>query len=1633
MDTLKCIITCIENKKNPEKCLMRITQNELQNVFELLNKQIKNKESLEFNRNILKSIILIRKNILTYYIDNKRINNLEILVRYGLLSNAEILYFFEEILLFSNITFRDKQYLNYKKSEETTPDITLLRNLKCEIYNQILKFPSYICIILNYREDGAEFIKSLSYLGTLVTFIAIQKFSSYLLVLWKQRNYKLIKYQNENSEEGTEGYKKRKLDSIQLIDKIKDYRCCYLDIDFKFFENENVTECIINEYLICIFFQIIPISTLEELLTLKQIKYTDKSFFFIKFLTKDNKDIFQFNPNFPIEEERWSIIFNNEFYKHFICILDCKKEELNSSVKIKNLFQYFFSYNIIYPVYLQTNHDYEIIVHYFHELNDFILNYGETFLELTLIESNPIKCNDDLLNTILLIDLLNNKPYFSNHAINLFFYLHEHQNFLNYLSNNYFYIFQIFIKLIFVRLSRELYYKDYENMKIEFQILFNTKSIIEKKIDYIEEEREGIIIINDSSIDKPILLNEEETEKEKENQGVMIKGLDNSNGDKGEKEKEEETYSQNYECSKIMNKFVKLLRKINQIPLYLEYNNLYLYPTFIKSFSFINITKHYAKSFFLSLDENYFNQLKVFNNDRRCPIDFLLLWLKNSFGITYEFNTDNQKLEYIINNSHIKKYYKNIINHFKSVYQQDINNYNNSYNNKNYELKKELEVDYENKLLLKIHCIALFMKDILIESQNYLIDPNYSNQRKPMYHRHKYKVYDGGEDLLQLTFSLSSSFNQEEENKKVFNPNSTEENVNNFSSIEEIIKQLKEIDSLVDVDELKNFSLSTEVIIFVENYISPFLSMELRNSQQTFKPYQNFIRKYPNLFLRIIHTIKIVMHDYFTDKEILEENKDNFSFPKEFITQLINISNTLWFYKVFFENFIMMNNEQSKQLLDRINVLLNGSASQENVAKKLLHIFPLWLFCLTKLAYDETKLIIHDFIDLLVNADKTQIIVSQSKVETMQLLKLLIITSDNPIHNSSFLRNEQIQTFVVRSVLFILTKFLRYQSEEYNCLFDILQFKIDNNEINSDKIFYNIKKCKLPQIFQVFTNYELLNINYRIQFFMIPFIETFLEIFISFVESPKLEKKLLEWFLYPFVNLYYFNRNDIIKRIIKYQNESKLKTINNRIIFKNVIELCIQNVNKYIDIIVPYDDNKNFTLFNGLVRIGIVQIINNIENGSQYFHKIATLFEDEVSFKRLFQKIIPENKFFFEEDIDILLKILTHKSNSVLNKKSLINSILHLISSFSCFNSIIQIIASYPIFKCFNNILNNVSFISFEDFPYSIPQNILIICSMIIQFSSRKQWKMLNNFNQNHSNNDKDKANNINNKLENDKEKETKDRNSNLMEIGDNKKNIIHENSKKEIIEINDEQEETHNVTKQNNINKSSNIKETTSSSLSTSEEKDNQKEKEVELLNNIIKYFSIIESSLDTLYLFSVHLKEESPSKDIKNNTNSSFNPKIIKRIVNFSSQSKASSNNNNDENKFISLKFAQILEKIITIEQFTSYLLENPKLMLIICKILKLCFTEFSFIKDCEKTIIFTKLFRIISQLFKDHIFQPYNYLVNEICHIVDFILRRSFIISKKLKKDNIHVLLNHYERNIGGNDHLKETVKNLDNLIN
>ena len=53
-----------------------------------------------------------------------------------------------------------------------------------------------------------------------------------------------------------------------------------------------------------------------------------------------------------------------------------------------------------------------------------------------------------------------------------------------------------------------------------------------------------------------------------------------------------------------------------------------------------------------------------------------------------------------------------------------------------------------------------------------------------------------------------------------------------------------------------------------------------------------------------------------------------------------------------------------------------------------------------------------------------------------------------------------------------------------------------------------------------------------------------------------------------------------------------------------MIEICIQNIEKYVDIQFPIDESfKKYTVFNSLVRIGIVQLLNNIEYGSQYFHQ----------------------------------------------------------------------------------------------------------------------------------------------------------------------------------------------------------------------------------------------------------------------------------------------------------------------------------------------------------------------------------------------------------------------------------------------
>ncbi|ORX44482.1 hypothetical protein BCR36DRAFT_334476, partial [Piromyces finnis] len=470
----------------------------------------------------------------------------------------------------------------------------------------------------------------------------------------------------------------------------------------------------------------------------------------------------------------------------------------------------------------------------------------------------------------------------------------------------------------------------------------------------------------------------------------------------------------------------------------------------------------------------------------------------------------------------------------------------------------------------------------------------------------------------------------------------------------------------------------------------------------------------------------------------------------------------------------------------------------------------------------------------------------------------------------------------------------------------------------------------------------------------------------------------MEWFLFSFVNHYLFNKKELLKRITKYQNDNNnMKSINNRVIFKNVIELCIKNANKYINIQQPLDADNKYTLFNGLVRIGIVQLLNNIDNGSQYFHQIATKFEDESSFKYLFQKIIPENKLYFEEDIDIILKILMHKSNSVLNKKTLINSLLHLISSFSCFNSIIQVLSLYPILKSFDNILKNVSLMSFEDYPYSIPQNILIICSMIIQTSIHRKSeikmnllnqlsnctliesiiecgiihsiknitimekkirsiKFINKQNNNDSEDTTKKDNNKDDtKVENSKSVKSKDSIEN-NENSEKDNDVNNDNDKNNINEDNVMNQDVDSKVREGiptNFevlievkadkiidNRDINNKNESLEEAEINDEKDqlespktieNESESEKELMNNIMKYFSIIESSLDTLYLFSIHLNEEAPKKNrnssISNVSKTNFNSKIIKLITNYNYQSKTISDNNTTKSFS---KFSQILE---------------------------------------------------------------------------------------------------------------------------
>jgi len=229
--------------------------------------------------------------------------------------------------------------------------------------------------------------------------------------------------------------------------------------------------------------------------------------------------------------------------------------------------------------------------------------------------------------------------------------------------------------------------------------------------------------------------------------------------------------------------------------------------------------------------------------NKKCPIDFLLKWLKNSFGMTFEYHYDTSKLEYNIDDSFLKNNYKTILQYFQA---------NKRHSNGNKEkindlLDADFEIGEEQKLLLKIHCIALFMRDILNESRE---NPRDSKviQKRSLCHRHRYKIYDEVEDVMLSNIPFSNSFNPETNNDNDLVENQLVDKKekpksNSYKSIDEIVKKLKEIDSLIDIDELKTFSLSSDVINFIEENISPFLSLELRNYHQNYRPYQDFIKK----------------------------------------------------------------------------------------------------------------------------------------------------------------------------------------------------------------------------------------------------------------------------------------------------------------------------------------------------------------------------------------------------------------------------------------------------------------------------------------------------------------------------------------------------------------------------------------------------------------------------------------------------------------------------------------------------------------------------------------------------------------------------------------------------------------------
>jgi len=450
----------------------------------------------------------------------------------------------------------------------------------------------------------------------------------------KKENYLLIKKKDnfdliDNNDE-VNNYKKRKLNPSHLLNCISHHYCFCINNENNPLENQNeLTDQILYNYLTCFFFQHISIVILSDLLSLKQTKYTQDESLFLKIYSSHNINTFKYNIFSTVEEEHWIITFFNDYYKHFICLLEFHKNK--SNLAIKNLFKNFFSINVLFPVHVQRKQDYEIVDEYFKQSNKIFQVLDDNLIDFTPVSNEPIKCDDRLMDYTFLIYLFNNNNYFSNHGINFLIQSYEPQVCLKYLQKNYIFLYQAFIKLIFIYLSKVLYTEDYENLVVEYQMKLDENVSNNIKLDTIlnnnsEKEKENndddVIIIddqvkNDLNLDSTNEKTKKDNEKENDDDVIIVE-------EEQRKNKEDEMELEENSHSKIINDVLYFINKLHEIPLDLEYNNLYLYPSFIKDFRFINITKRYAISIFVNLDEKYFD-------DQKGNIYITIVYLFNTF------------------------------------------------------------------------------------------------------------------------------------------------------------------------------------------------------------------------------------------------------------------------------------------------------------------------------------------------------------------------------------------------------------------------------------------------------------------------------------------------------------------------------------------------------------------------------------------------------------------------------------------------------------------------------------------------------------------------------------------------------------------------------------------------------------------------------------------------------------------------------------------------------------------------------------------------------------------------------------------------------------------------------------------